>query len=241
MKRIIGLVVIAVLFGTAVGVLAMGPSPSWQLTQGVASSCSDSGTLFVPGVDVNVSPGPASEQGVLSAPGFPNLGYTSDTSFAGVGTFGFTVFVNAPYNLPANTPLTLSVTTYHGPNFTGGVAYVSTATWDCTTGAIISLVSGVPEVPAATVICTTPLPSGSVVGDAPGGAQVYWAPAADKAANGIVLNSGSYWVVGLDETGEYAQVWLTCDTQLLWIRADAIGPSANAPWNGTPLPTRVVG
>jgi hypothetical protein len=33
--------------------------------------------------------------------------------------------------------LTLSVTTYNGTNFTGGVSYVSTITWNCTTGAVI--------------------------------------------------------------------------------------------------------
>lgn len=238
MKKASLLAVFLVLLIGAAGIMALGPNPSWQLTQGAAASCSAASTLFMPGVEINVAPGPASEQGVLSAPGNPNLGYTQDTSFSGVGTFGFTVFLNAPYSLPANTPLTLSVTTYNGPNYTGGVAYVSTATWDCTTGALISLVSGVPAVPDT---CQTPLPNGSVVGDAPGGAQVYWGPSADKTANGIVLNPGSYWVVGFDETGEFAQVWLTCDTQLLWIPADTIGPSGNAPWNGTPLPVRVAG
>ncbi|MBL8147007.1 MAG: hypothetical protein JNL34_11540 [Anaerolineae bacterium] len=241
MRKISLLIAVFVLLLAAAGVLALGPSPSWQLTQGAPASCSASSALVMPGVEINVAPGPASEQGVLSAPGNPNLGVTHDTSFSGVGTFGFTVFLTGPYSLPANTPLTLSVTTYHGPNYTGGVAYVSTATWDCTTGTLISLVSGVPAAPVTAAVCTTPLPSGSVVGDAPGGAQIYWGPSADKESNGVVLNPGSYWVVGFDETGEFAQVWLTCDTQLLWVRADAIGPSANAPWNGTPLPSRVVG
>jgi hypothetical protein len=53
-----------------------------------------------------------------------------------VGPVGF--FVSAgPYSLPPNTPLTLSVTTYNGTNFMGGVSYVSTITWNCTTGAVI--------------------------------------------------------------------------------------------------------
>lgn len=240
MRRVSLLIVVFVLLIVAAGVMALGPAPSWQLTQGAVNSCSSSSGISMPGVEIN-APSASSEQGVLSAPGYPNLGYTTDSNFTGVGTFSFFVFVNPSYSLPANTPLTLSVTTFNGPNFTGGVAYVSTATWDCTTGALISLVSGVPTVPVMPAVCTTPLPSGSVVGDAPGGAQVYWGPSADKASNGVVLNSGSYWVVGFDETGEFAQVWLTCNTQLLWVRADAIGPSANAPWNGTPLPSRVVG
>ena len=118
--------------------LAMGPPPSWRLNQGAAGTCSSTSGFLLPGVEINVPGEPASEQGVLSAPGYPNLGYTLDTSFTGVGTFSFFVFVSTPYSLPSNTPLTLTVTTYNGPNYTGGVAYVSTITWDCTTGELIS-------------------------------------------------------------------------------------------------------
>ena len=235
MRRVSLLIVVFVLLIVAAGVMALGPAPSWQLTQGAVNSCSSSSGISMPGVEIN-APSASSEQGVLSAPGYPNLGYTTDSNFTGVGTFSFFAFVNPSYSLPANTPLTLSVTTFNGPSFTGGVAYVSTITWDCTTGELV-----ITEEPVVSDTCQTPLHDGSVVGDAPGGAQVYWGPSADKASNGVVLNSGSYWVVGFDETGEFAQVWLTCNTQLLWVRADAIGPSANAPWNGTPLPSRVVG
>jgi hypothetical protein len=214
------------------GVSALGPAPSWQLTQGLANTCNSTFGFSLQGVQVNIPSGQASEQGTLSAPGNPNLGFTTDGAYGpNVGTLGgFFVFANAPYSLPANTPLTLSVTTYNGTSFTGGVSYVSTITWDCTTGALV----------AQTTVCATPLPDGSVVGDALGGAQVYFAPEAGKTANGVVLNPGSYWVTGFDETGEFAQVWLTCDTQLLWVPAASIGPSANAPWNGTALPARVV-
>ena len=68
--------------------------PYWMLTQGLAASCSGSG-IPLPGAFINV-PAPmfASERGVLSAPGFPNLGFTQDTNFQGVGTFGFFVFAH---------------------------------------------------------------------------------------------------------------------------------------------------
>lgn len=130
------MVLLAATLGAGTAVAQYGPSPSWVLTQGVAGSCAGD-DISLGGVYVNVL-SPASENGVLSAPGFPNLGYTSDTSFTGVGVFGFTAFT-APYSLPANTPLTLSVTTYRMPSFLGGVAYVSYITWDCTTGQVIAM------------------------------------------------------------------------------------------------------
>ena len=115
----------------------LGPVPSWQLNQGVPNSCSGEGALFVPGVDTNIPVGQASEQGVLSAPGHPNLGPVMDTAFGPhVGLVGFLLSVGG-YSLPPNTPLTLTVTTYNGTNFTGGVSYVSRITWNCTTGAVI--------------------------------------------------------------------------------------------------------
>ncbi|MEW6585818.1 MAG: IPTL-CTERM sorting domain-containing protein [Nitrospirota bacterium] len=141
MKRLLSVLLVTFgLFAYVANVSAFGPPPSWELTQGAAGVCSGD-DISLPGVEVNV-PAPmfASEQGVLSAPGFPNLGSTTDTNFQGVGTFGFTVFTD-PYTLPANTPLTLSVTTYALPNFTGGIAFVSTMTWDCTTGQVISIVN----------------------------------------------------------------------------------------------------
>ena len=120
----------------------LGPAPSWVLTQGAAATCADD-DVFVPGVYINV-PAPmfASERGVFSAPGFPDLGYTQDTSFQGVGMFGFTVFTD-PFTLPAGTPLTLRVTTYREPNYLGGTAYYSYITWDCTTGAVLDVGGGV--------------------------------------------------------------------------------------------------
>jgi hypothetical protein len=117
--------------------------PYWMLTQGAAGTCVDD-DVFMAGVFINVpAPLSASERGVLSAPGFPNLGFTQDSNFQGVGTFGFTVFTDA-YVLPAGTPLTLTVRTFDQPNFAGALAYLSSVTWDCTTGAIVSIYAGSP-------------------------------------------------------------------------------------------------
>ncbi|MFN8529111.1 MAG: hypothetical protein U0670_10900 [Anaerolineae bacterium] len=83
--------------------------------------------------------------------------------------------------------------------------------------------------------CTLSIPSGSVVGEAPAGAQIFSAPG---AATNLTLNPGTYWVVGVDESGGFYKIVLAC--QFLWVPVDTMGPSYQAPQNGAPLPTRVV-
>lgn len=85
--------------------------------------------------------------------------------------------------------------------------------------------------------CRLNIPAGSVVGEAPLGAQVYWSPG--NVSPGNVLNPGTYIVVGQDESETYYQIFLAC--QFVWVRKDAMQPSYLPPQNGTPLPTRIVG
>lgn len=227
-------VMVLALISTSLAVFAMGTPPSWQMTTAPSAVCTDDDVSF-PGVDVNVPvPLVASEYGTLSAPGYPNLGYSEDTSFQGVGTFTFTVFTD-PFSLPANTLLTMTITTFNAPSLGGSAVYRSTMTWDCTTGAIISLVNE-EIVPT----CPNTLLSGSVVGQAPNGAQVFWGPSADQMSAGVVLNPGTYWVMGTDASGEFSKIWLTCES-VFWVRSNTLQPSYAAPWNGQALPTRVVG
>ncbi|MFN8561313.1 MAG: hypothetical protein U0703_06750 [Anaerolineae bacterium] len=70
---------------------------------------------------------------------------------------------------------------------------------------------------------------GAVVGEAPLGAQVYREPAADKSSPGVVLNPGTYYVIGVDSDRRVSsKVWLTCQS-VFWVRSDALQPSYQPP------------
>jgi hypothetical protein len=62
----------------------------------------------------------------------------------------------------------------------------------------------------------------------PGGVSEYW------MAPGQTL-----YVFGLDSTGQFYQVLLSGD--LYWVPVTSMGPNYDRVWNGTPLPTTVVG
>jgi len=116
----------------------------------------------------------------------------------------------------------------------GNVLYEWTLIVDgCDTGNI--LYNG-PTSGLVTAGCTLVIPAGSVVGEAPLGAQVYYEPG--STSPGIVLNAGTYTVIGQDESETYYQIVLAC--QKLWVRKDTMQPSYQAPQNGAPLPTRIV-
>ncbi len=84
--------------------------------------------------------------------------------------------------------------------------------------------------------CNLVIPEGSVVGEAPFGAQAYYSPG--NASPGVVLNPGTYVVIGQDSTETYYKVVLACS--FLWVRKDTMQPSYLPPQNGAPLPTRIV-
>lgn len=95
----------------------------------------------------------------------------------------------------------------------------------------------VPEVLPTSAACTLVVPLGSVVGDAPFSTQVYYEPG--KASPGVMLNPGTYIVLGQDESESFYKIMLAC--QFVWVEKAAMQPSFQAPQNGAPLPTTIVG
>ncbi len=76
----------------------------------------------------------------------------------------------------------------------------------------------------------------AVVGDMPFSTQAYYAPG--KVSPGVVIDPGTYWVLGEDASGEYYKIVLSC--QYLWVPINSMQPSFQAPWSGQSLPTTVV-
>jgi hypothetical protein len=82
------------------------------------------------------------------------------------------------------------------------------------------------------------LPSTAVVGALTGDANVFWKPG-NQADPTITLDAGkTYWVDGLDSTGQYRRILLTCSWW--WVEASKVGPNYDDVWHGTPLPTHTV-
>jgi len=212
---------------------AASVDPSWEIVSGPPGVCSGT-NITLPGVIV-LATSNASEQGTLTAPGFGQIGYTQDSNFVGSGTFGFTVFTGGAYSVPANTPLTLTVTTYSGPNYTGEVSFISSLTWDCTSGATISRFNSTGVGGCDTQMA---IPSTAVGGTFVTNAPVYWAPG-ELVDPAITLEAGkSARVIGLDASGQYYKIIWECD--YLWVPANTLGPNFDAVWQGRPLPTDVV-
>ena len=120
----------------------------------------------------------------------------------------------------------------------GKLVYRSTLTYTCTylgegTDVNVTIVNqafGAGTCPA--------LPVGSVVGALPNEQIAFYAPGKITVPN-IVVNPGTYWVLGQDASGEYYEILIAC--QYLWVPVDSMQPSFQAPWSGQPLPTQVVG
>ncbi|MFN8529547.1 MAG: hypothetical protein U0670_13120 [Anaerolineae bacterium] len=94
---------------------------------------------------------------------------------------------------------------------------------------------GCAQLPLASGACIA-IPSSAVMGTLPNATQAYYAPG--SAAQGVVLNPGTYYVLGVDASGGYYKIILAC--QYLWVPVGSMGPSYTAPWSGQPLPTSVV-
>ena len=116
--------------------------PSIRLPQHqdtLASSCI--GSAFDVNAVINVDTS-ASADVKLTAPGVGLIEEFTDETGANIGPFAgkFPTFLIKAFGggLPPNTPMTITITTYSGSSLSGSVTFVSSLTFDCTTGAVLS-------------------------------------------------------------------------------------------------------
>jgi hypothetical protein len=115
--------------------------PSIQLLAeqpSLAGTCG--GNAFDVATFINVT-AQASADVRVSAPGVGAIEEFTDETGKNIGPYNdlYPTFQILAFGggLPPNTLLTIAVTTYSGPNLSGSVTFVSTLTFNCTTGAVI--------------------------------------------------------------------------------------------------------
>jgi hypothetical protein len=107
-------------------------------------------------------------------------------------------------------------------------------------GALAGEICNPPPPRAGGSSCLT-IPAGSVVGELTSTSRIYWAPG-KISPEGVLQptpDNKTFWVVGIDETGEYYKIILSC--QYIWVPVGVMGPAFGDPvWQGAALPTNVV-
>mgnify|MGYP005836179249 CR=1 FL=1 len=203
----------------AIAIAMAGTAAALTGSASITLTCTgviDNGSLFTADRDNTGSNQEAYNFTVQDGAGTVIHSFTSSVAVGFVGPIG-----NFSYNGPAPqfNPLTLRFTSLAGNGLEEQIVF--TAEGNC---------------PGLPVGCQ-PIPADSVVGRLTRTAQIFYEPG--NVSPGLFLEAGkAFWVIGFDETREYAKIVLSC--QHLWVEADAIGPNFDAPWFGAPLPDRVV-
>jgi hypothetical protein len=83
------------------------------------------------------------------------------------------------------------------------------------------------------------IPSYAVQGTFVTTTYALFAPDAAAATTHVMEAGSSVWVYGTDESGQFYYVMLS--GRFFWVPAATIGPNFDEVWQGTPLPTEVVG
>jgi hypothetical protein len=118
----------------------------------LAGTCS--GSAFDVNTFINVT-GVASADVTVAAPGVGTFLEFADETGTNIGPYNgvYPTFQIKPWGggLPPNTKITITITTYSGPNRTGSVSFVSKIVFNCTTGKVLQAGPGNPAEPIPTL------------------------------------------------------------------------------------------
>ncbi|HEX3050452.1 MAG TPA: hypothetical protein VHP83_07345 [Aggregatilineaceae bacterium] len=171
-----------------------------QLTPigGKANTCVMANTWFTFPVSY-VYTGTGSDQFRLTAPGYGQLNssFTQEPHIGlpiGSGTSGYgTGLLN--YSLPDHTPITITLTTFSGDNYTG-TSVTASFTYDCTTGAATS---GLYE--------AAPVPSGFVLRTITCDTPIYDTANGSPLISGEKVTVGQTWFVNPTAKGDWIEIF----------------------------------
>lgn len=155
----------------------------------------------------------------------------SAASTGGAGTLASIYIMNSGFNPAAAFGNCIaasnsgSPTTLNGVNLTAGTQYYLVI-FDDTFGQAVPgynfSANGVGDIVLSDTspACTNPLPSGSIVHNVPLGAPAYYDANFDTRLS-FDLPAGNWYIT--QTSGEFAQIWIACQADSIWIPLTAVG------------------
>ena len=138
--------------------LVAGLAPAWavatslMITGPVGTTLQNTCTSSGIGATVDVisnEPTGTSDNFTITAPGFSGYTWTGENGpFSGPSTYGFGSPTSWGINVAADTLIAGTILVYDQPDLGGSVVYKSAITWNCTTGAVASIVNTDLAIPA---------------------------------------------------------------------------------------------
>ena len=203
---------------------------SWTVKSLESVSCNSVGINFITTLS-GYTGGSERFRTTVDAGGNRYMDEDAGTPGSGNGDYPWSLYdsssggpTTASFPLPPNTPIVIYFMLIDGP---GGSAL---------TDVEYDLPKCGSEPPAP--VCAS-IPEGAVVGEFTSDAILDWAPGKSTEPNAVVTAGNKAWVLGTDETGQYYQIWWSC--QHLWVPVGTMAPAFGDPvWQGMPLPTNNV-